>query len=268
MKKIILNSLIVIIFLFTFVSQVFCYTVKFNNSYISDDAKIIGQTYTPVLDNILKNLKKDTGVDFLVITIDSFNGTETYKAFEEKLLVKYPIGGNNYDNYVIVLFTKYPFDIYISRGKKLEKVIPKTMIRAFKIEMWMEKLFGGFGKRRNRIEGQQTATVNSTNYRFNNSMASLIVYSMSVALADTVAQEFGKNLYYRNDLYIMGMLVNGEYSTIPHTNPVLQFIRRYDLYPAIFVLIIGILPYYFRRRHRRIRRTYSRIIDFFGSLKK
>ena len=236
--------------------QGLCEGIRFNNSFISDNAGLIDQTYYPVFNDILKNLKKDTKIDIAVITLTRLESGQTFKDVEAKVLAHNPIGGYTHKNYVLVIATKYPFEIYMSRSNSLRKIIPDTMLRALKFETWVEKKLSGIGYASNVPLGATPVLVDEKNYN-TSPRASMIIYSKTLAMAEAIADQYGVKLKYDNELYIMGMLMTGDYTMLPSTNPILKTIRKYNLYPALIALILGILPYIIRARIRYFRRIFG-----------
>ena len=197
------------------------------------------------LGEVLSNLHKETGSDLVVITLNSLGQDETYESIEEEVHSKYIFGGENRDKWAMIILTENPYRMNIRIGKGLKKIVPNTMKRALGFEFLISRMLNDNGNRVYRRGAQ------------------INLYSTALLVGEAIADDKNVRLHTTERIYenYFGEGLDGiDYALyIPRSSEAMKFIRRYNLYPVILIIFIGLSTFMiFRRRYRR-RRFFNSI---------
>ena len=246
MKKYALKILIVLIFSFLITTKSYCADIDLSKSFISDKGGFLEAQVYSQLEDVLKNLHKETSSDLVLITLNSLAKGEDFNSIERDVRTRYILGGENRDNWVMVIAVREPYSMNIRVGDGLKKVIPAPLTRAMGIEFWLSKIINGRGNNFVTRLGVQTN-----------------LYTTVLVLGEAIADEKGVRLHTSDIVYdIYGYSLREQGIYIPRTTDAMKFIRRHNLYPAIIILTIGLFPFVLFRRRLRRRLFSRRHIDF------
>ena len=227
-KHIILKFFITLISALLITFKGFCADIDLSKSFISDKANIIEPRLLTQLHEVLKNLHTETGVDLVVITLNSIPDKENFLTIESQVKNQYILGGENRDKWVMVIFTTEPYQMNIRVGEGLNDIITNRTLRAMRFEFMFSRFF-------NKNNGRK--------YRMGRDL-----YNTTMFLAELVADANNIRLHIDNpgehdallgDLYYLLGGPNAHY--FPKTDPTEKFIRKNNLHMVLFILCIGIL---------------------------
>ena len=250
MKRKILRFLITFITIFLSAVQSFCADIDFSRYIVSDKAGFLQPIQLLQLNDVLKNLHKETGVDVTLITINSLAPGEKFEDIEKQVRGNYVFGDND-EKWAMVIVTKEPYDMNIRIGKGLRHTIPNTMRRALRLEFLLDK---------NLITQTRTRYYNGGRRqyrtRFSYNSAARNLYSTVIYIEEAMADENNVRLHtneIREEL-APGIIDYTRAYNIPRTDDFTKFMRRHNLFPAFFVLVVGLWLFgitHYRRRRRR-----------------
>jgi len=140
------NKLIkLLIFLFFILSLAYAQEFPKPVGFVNDFANIISSKIQHKLDLILREIKKKTGIEIAVVTINSTKPLDI-NMYAVLLFEKWGIGEKEKDNGVLILVSKKDRKIRIEVGYGLEGILPDGLcgeiIRKNIIPFFKEKRFG------------------------------------------------------------------------------------------------------------------------------
>ena len=242
MKK---NILIALICLFLSALNGYCADIDLGKSFISDKGGFLEPQVYQQLEDVLKNLHKETSSDLVVVTLNSLAEDESFASIVQDVHTKYILGGENRDNWAMVILVREPYSMNIRVGNGLNKIIPNPMRRALGFEFWLSQMLNGRNSNFITRLGVQTN-----------------LYTTVLVLGEAIADEKGVRLHTSDQVYdIYGYQFREQGVYIPRTTESMKFIRRYNLYLPIIILSVGLLPFTIFRRRRRRRLFRRRNLD-------
>lgn len=210
---------LIAIFAFFISAQTFCAEINFKTGFISDNAGIIRDIHSTVINNVLHNLRQDTGCDVVVVTINSLKKV-SLDDIEKQIFSRYMLGGENKDKWVILVFTRVPSKVHVMVGDGLTQAIPKSMTRGLGVEYNMMGFMG-------------------TNI-------STSIYTTTLYTAEAVADSEDSRIRYSQD----NRTIQNYIVRLPESSDTAKFIRRHNLIPAILIVILGLFIYGALNRNR------------------
>ena len=237
MEKFILKLFIILSAVLFFTNNGFCADIDLSKSFVSDKANIIDPQLKTQLQEVLKNLHKETDSDVVVITLNSIPMTENFLTIESQIKNKYILGGSSRDKWVMIIVTTNPYQMNIRVGNGIKNIITGTTLRAMRFEFMFSRLFNR-SSQRNRYKGQD-------------------LYNTAMFLAELIADSKNVGLHIDNpaerdevlgDLYYLLGGRNAHY--FPKTDPTEKFIRRNNLHMVILLLIIGLIPAFLPKKRK------------------
>ena len=229
MKNYFLKIFIILISAIFVTLKGFCADIDLSKSFVSDKANIIESRLKVQLQEVLKNLHKETDSDIVVITIDSIPQAENFLTIESQIKDKYLLGGKTRDKWVIIILTTNPYRMNIRVGKGLKRVIRGATVRAMRFEFMFSRI--------NNFQNGKLITDRAGRDLYNTTMflAELVADSNNTRLHIDPPGEHDEIL---GDLFYLLGGQNAHY--FPKTDPTEKFIRKNNLHMVIWILLAGI----------------------------